>query len=214
MKKWIIILTIMLATIPTVLSCKPLYSPAENVIINDNIEEYGKGANCNISIFKGLVLNQTGNMTMNGTAYEYNATKLSRGVYSSTILCKLNNTLFMGECKFEVEEKSKMALAAIIGLPMLLAFIMLIGAATLSEHHNVLKIFLFLLSFIPFFTSLHFGLVTVIKFYDFPELQDAIGSATYYIAIMFGVIITYFIIYLVYMMIHAAAQKREAKLEY
>lgn len=203
-----------LLLIGTALACKDIYSPGEDVIITDVIEEEGSGALCNLSLYRSTTLNQSGNMTNNGLAYQYNASKLTRGIYTASILCTLNSTQFAGECKFEVEEESKMALAAIILLPMLLAFIMIFGSFALSEEHNVMKIFLFLLSFVPFFTSLHFGLVTVIKFYDFPELQDTMGSATYYLGIMFVVIITYFIIYLFYKLTHLAAQKKNARLEY
>ena len=103
-----------------------------------------------------------------------------------------------------------MILAAIILLPMILAIMMLIASATLDgEEHPALKVALFLLSIIPFFASMHFGMLSVVKFYDFPELQNAIGDTTYWVGIMFFILITYFIIYLFYKAVHSAAQKRE-----
>jgi len=109
----------------------------------------------------------------------------------------------------------EMIIAIIMLLPMILSIAFLVGAATLdSEEHNALKIFLFLLSIIPFFISMHIGMVSLVKFYDFPELQNIIGSSVYWFGILFGVIVTYFIIYLFYMMVHAAAQKKKEKMRY
>ena len=112
------------------------------------------------------------------------------------------------------KEQGNMVLAIIILLPILLGLFFLIGAGTMGEDHNVLRMFLFMLSVILFFVSLHMGLLTVIKYYDFPELQDLMGTTTYWVGIVFGVIVTYFIIYLVYKMFTAAANDKAERLEY
>ena len=112
------------------------------------------------------------------------------------------------------KEQGNMVLAIIILLPILLGIFFLIGAGTMGEDHNVLRMFLFMLSVILFFVSLHMGLLTVIKYYDFPELQDLMGTTTYWVGIVFGVIVTYFIIYLVYKMFTAAAADKAQRLEY
>jgi hypothetical protein len=105
-------------------------------------------------------------------------------------------------------------IAVIIALPMVLGIFFIVGAATLSDDHNVLKIFLFLLSIITFFVSMGLGLTTVIKYFDFEEMQDMISSTIYWFGVLFGVIITYFIIYLFYKMIHSIHQKEKEELEY
>lgn len=120
----------------------------------------------------------------------------------------------INEVQFLEVEVDIMVLAAIIILPIILGFFFLVGSATMNEKHSVLRIFLFLMSVIMFIVSMHFGTVAVIKYYDFPELQDTIGDTMYWLIIIFGVIITYFIIYGFYVMIHYAAQKRQEKLEY
>lgn len=105
-------------------------------------------------------------------------------------------------------------LAVIIALPIVLGFFCLVGAATLSEDHNVLKIFLFLLSFLSFFSSMGLGLITVAKYFDFDEMQSAIGDTIFWTGIIFGVIVTYFIIYGMVMMFQSIAKKKEEELQY
>ena len=112
------------------------------------------------------------------------------------------------------EDEDNMIIAAIILLPMILAIMLVYGALKLSDDHVAFKIGMFLLSPIFFFTSLHFGTLAIIKFYNFPALQNAIGSTVYWFGIVFGVIVSYFVIYLIAQMFHAAAQKEDARLRY
>mgnify|MGYP003132969590 CR=1 FL=1 len=106
-------------------------------------------------------------------------------------------------------------IAAIILVPMLLAFILLGGSATLKgEEHAALKISLFLLSIIPFSTSLHLGITTLGRYYEFEALQNYSASLTYWFGLVFGVIVSYFLIYLFYKIVHAWGQNKKEKLEY
>jgi hypothetical protein len=210
-KKWVILLLLLFLT-PIALACATQYM--KTVTILDMIEETGANASCNITIisYNGSV--EAGVMTQDGRSYSYNTSTLGVGYHTAEIMCKLNNTEFLGECKFKVGDDDNMIIGAIIIVPIILAIVLLVGAATLSEQHSAMKIGLFLLSILPFFSSLHFGMVAVAKYYDFPELQEAVGSTVYWVGIIFGVIITYFIIYLVYMMFHAMAQNKKERLEY
>lgn len=112
------------------------------------------------------------------------------------------------------DEGDNMIVAIIILIPILLGLFMLFGSFSLSEVHNPLKIFLFLLSFVPFFASMHFGMLAIVKFYDWPELQNLIGSTTYWVGAMFGIIIIYFVIYLFWLGTNVTAQKKKERLEY
>jgi len=117
------------------------------------------------------------------------------------------NTKFGGE--------KGMILASIILLPIILGIFMLVGAITLdSKEHNVLKIFLFLMSFIMIFLSMNFGLTTLIKFYDFPELQNLIGNSTFWMGSIFVIIISYFIIYFIYTVFTHIQEKKKQRLKY
>jgi uncharacterized membrane protein (DUF441 family) len=108
----------------------------------------------------------------------------------------------------------KTMIAVLILVPLILGLFLLIGSATMGEEHGILRIFMFLLTFILFFTSLHFGMLGVVKFYNFPELQEAIGSTTYWVGIVFGVIVAYFCIYAIIKMIETIAKRKRQKLEY
>ena len=216
MRKWKpIILITFLILINITIACKQVYNPAEDVIILDVIEEDGSGADCNISIYGNTSLTQNGVMNNNGLVYSYDAGKLEVGMYSAAITCNKSDSTYLGECKFKVEYEDKMIIAAIIVLPMILGIIFLVGGATLdAEHHAALKIFLFLLSSFTFILSLHLGMVSVVKFYDFPALEDTIGTATYWFGIVIGIIITYFLIYLIYTSFNKMAQQKRDDLKY
>lgn len=106
-------------------------------------------------------------------------------------------------------------IAIIILLPMILSFIFLVGAVSLSEEdHPIIKVFLFLLSIIPYFISMNFGLIAVIRFYNFEEMEGLIGTNVFWFSIIFGVLVSYFIIYWIAKMIKIAAEKKKEKLEY
>lgn len=107
-----------------------------------------------------------------------------------------------------------MILTIIILLPILLGTFFIIGAVSLDQEHKALKLFLFLLTVPMFFISMHFGLLALIKFYDFPELEEMIGTTTYWVAWIFVAILSYFMLYMLYKGFHIAAQKKEEKLKY
>lgn len=154
--------------------------------------------------------------------YEINDTVFnSLGIYTFIVWCNsTNDERGFISTNFEVTgngnepQLPSYLIAIIILLPLILSIISLIGAATLGEEHNALRIFLFLFSMIPFFGSMHMGLVSLIEFYDFPALQEVMASTTYWVGIIFGVIITYFIIYLFYTLVKTARAKRIERLNY
>lgn len=106
--------------------------------------------------------------------------------------------------------------AVIILLPMFLGAFLLVGAATLdAQRHAAIKIFLFLLSIMTFFSSMHLGILSAVEYYPtFTSLQDWIGQTTWWVGMCYVLIITYFIMYLVYQAIHTAAQKKQEELQY
>lgn len=112
-------------------------------------------------------------------------------------------------------EKSLLPVAMLILVPVILGIILIFCSWSLeSEEHNALKIFLLLLSIACFIVSLYFGLVSVIHFYDFPVMQEAIGNTTFWYATIFSVVIIYFLIYIIKISIEQSAQKKKVKIEY
>lgn len=143
------------------------------------------------------------------------------GMYSYLVQC--NNSELGGfvDAPFEVSpmgnyrEKSNILLAILTLLPMLLGIFFLIGASTLNnEDHAPMKIILFLLSIVTFFASLHMAMIGIVRMYNLPEIESAIGNWTYWFGIVFFVIVVYFLIYLFYTMVHKAAEKKKERLNY
>lgn len=106
-------------------------------------------------------------------------------------------------------------LAGIIALiPLFFAFLMAVWAFNLEEEHRLLKHFLFLFGFVLTWVSLHYATLGVIKFYEWPELQETVGDTLYWLVVVFVVIFFYFIIYYIAWMINSAANKKKERLNY
>ncbi len=208
--KWqiIILLIIGMASIVSALDMC-----GDSITINTNCTMLTPALNCSITNYEianlsGTVLVSENLTLLLNDIYQFNIS-LKEGDYIAR-LCDGSTREFRIE-----DEGANVIIAAIILLPMILGIIFLAGAVTLdNEQHKAMKIFLYLLSIVPFFASMHFGLLAVVKFYDFPELQELIGSTTYWVSIIFGLLITYFIIYLFTKMIHQAAQKKKERMKY
>lgn len=215
MKKTLIIyISIFILLVIPVFACKPIYGLNEDVVIIDSIESSGSGALCNITIYNTTALVDYDNMTQDGRKYYYNASILPEGTYNSIIECNKTDVIYTGGCDFKVYEENKMIIGMIILIPLVLSMVLLASSYFLSEEHNVLKIFLFLLSIIPFFISLHMGAVSLVKFYNFTALEEIIGNTTYWFTVIFGAIVSYFCIYLIYKGFKQAKAKKIERLEY
>ena len=150
----------------------------------------------------------TGNLTLlNSSIYYFNFTE-ERGEYI-ILLCD-NQT---GAVYVENEGGDTM-FGIIILIPMILAIIFLVGSAILSKDHVAFKIGLFLLSIPPFFVSMHFAMIGAIEFYDIPALENTIGDTTYWVSLIFFVMIAYFLIYFIWKAFSHMAENKKDKMEY
>ena len=71
-----------------------------------------------------------------------------------------------------------MYLGVIILLPIVFAIFCIIGAASMGEEHNPLRIALFLLSIVCIFTSMHLGSIIINDINpSFGEMQNLLGIA-------------------------------------
>ena len=118
------------------------------------------------------------------------------------------------EVKVRGKDENNMIIAAIILIPMLLGFFLLIGATGLGDDHVELRLFLFLLSPVMFIVSLHFGVVALVKFYNFPELENTVGATVYWFSLILGGIVSYFFLYILIKIIHSVMEKKKDRLEY
>lgn len=105
--------------------------------------------------------------------------------------------------------------AALILLPFLLMLVMLVGAVTLDPiDHASMKIGLFVMSFLPFFISVWWGIETVGRFYNFPALSSAIADTTFYYIVFFILIIFYIVAYFIWRAFDLMAQNKKERLKY
>jgi hypothetical protein len=213
MKKLLIVLILFVSI--TQIATAQLDLCVSPINVNTNCTMVSNNLDCGVYTYE--VINITGELIESGTLATLNE---SRGLYYFNLSQGEGEYIinFCDNTTKQVEvtqgDENNMIIGAIILIPMLLSFIFLFGSWALGDEHDMLKIFLFLLSMIPFYTSLHFGLVSIIKFYNFEELQNAIGSTVWWSGLVFGLIVTYFMIYLLYKGIHTSAQNKEEKLKY
>lgn len=106
-------------------------------------------------------------------------------------------------------------LVAIVLAPLVLSLLLLIGGMNLnSERHGVVKIFIFLLSIIPYWASMHFGVLVLSRYYDLLELQVAMSDSVFWTGLVFFTLVSYFMIYMLVRMFGRIATNEEHKLEY
>jgi hypothetical protein len=134
------------------------------------------------------------------------------GVYQYTIWCSNANEAGFLSDYFEIANENPInweigggPLAVIILLPMLLAFLIVLGANLLGEDHSILKIFLYMFSLVLFFVSLLIAMQTTIRYYQFDYLIETFGWGIWVIGIFMFILIIYLLIY-VGNMIWAAIQ--------
>lgn len=165
------------------------------------------------------------------SAYNYDVINMTGGVQETGSLKQFNDSIYyfnltVSEGDYIIrlcdnstreirvlEEDNQMIPAIIILIPMILAIILVVGAATFGRDHTALKIFLFLISVILFFVSMHFAVLGIVKFYAWPELLDVIGTTSYWFGITFVVIIVYFLLYIVWKGLGIISQKKKENLE-
>lgn len=107
-----------------------------------------------------------------------------------------------------------MPLAALIIAPMIFGLLLLAGSFMFGEDHAMLKIGLFLVSYLTIFISLWFGIQVVVRYYGFSDLQDSISTTTWVFGLIFFVIVSYLFIWAFIKGVEASAQKKQKELEY
>jgi uncharacterized BrkB/YihY/UPF0761 family membrane protein len=70
------------------------------------------------------------------------------------------------------------------------------------------------MAIVSFISTLYLASVNLIKFYNFDEAQDAMGVNIWIYGTLLFVLLMYFLIYLFYKAVHAAAQKENEEMKY
>ena len=112
------------------------------------------------------------------------------------------------------DESSGNFLAVIALIPLIFGIMLIFALFGLGSEHTALKWFLFMLSPITVWISLHWAMIGIVKYLGMTELQEAIGVTVYWSAWIYFVMISYLVIYLIWKLFDYMAQKKEAKLEY
>ena len=152
---------------------------------------------------------EVGNMTLlNDSVYAFDFT-LGEGEYVVKICDGAVREVVVEQ------EGGSMIVAIIILLPMLLGLFMLGGAFTLDkDHHAALRIFLYLMSTVTFWVSMHFGLLSLIQFFRFEALEDMVSTTVFWSAWIWGAVVTYFLIYLIYLIFKGLSEQEDAEMRY
>ncbi len=211
---------------------KTAYKKGDDIIMrtyifnSDAVQLQGVQAECNMKLYNNtnyLVLKD--NLTPSADTYLYvlNKTILnSVGRYDYVINCNSSTESGFVNSYFDLtidghdkDTAPTALLAAIVLIPLLFGFLLLFWAHSLDKkEHNGFKIILSLLARVSVLVSLHFALVTIVKVYYFPELQETIGSTTYWMAWFFAIFIMYWLMYFIIKSFETARKGKIERLEY
>lgn len=188
----------------------------------------GTTTNCSIDIY-----NKTNNVQIVDTplsasghdfSYLLNMSNLHTGLYGYLVTCSKTSGLpevgfvagsFYLSTDGEDEQNNAWVIPALlIFLPLLFGWMLLQWCVSLGDDHAEIKIFLSILSLMTVFISMWWGMVSIIKFFEWTQMQDAIGFVTWILALVFVVIWAYFIIYFIRMALKAAKEARIERLKY
>lgn len=211
MKKLIIFLMLLFLLVPQVLA---LPMCRDTVDINNNCTMATPVISCtnaSYAIFNtsnGAVMQNNSLESIGNGLYIFNFTQPEGGYVVK--LCDATTR----EVKVTFPEDDNMALGVIILLPILLGMMFMFSSFKLGEHHPALAIFLWLISPLFFLTSFHFGLLSIVKLYGWAEMQNLIGSTTYWVTIVIAVLFIYWFLFIIIKALTSTYEKKQQKIEF
>ena len=192
------------------------YKPNENFDLTIHLTNSSGevvGANCSTQIrFKNLsIKDELKHNEINGGLYNltYNTTKI--GKYFCRTNCTLGVSYAAETCDFIIGIGDDNMLGFIIIIPMLIAIFLLVASRFLSERLWPLKMFLLLAGFVFVFESYRFSTILFAEFYGTSNLIDAIGDSTFYIGMIWVIIISVFLLTFLYDLFQYMAQRKKKK---
>ena len=188
----------------------------------------GYNASCQIHIYNESgrhVIEAEMGRDSNGMEYYYtfNGTKetsISQRI-SVLVYCEGNNT-YLNQYGFEkkgyditINGKEEVkttpvgGLVAVIIIPLVLAFLLLLGSMSLDpEEHNFFRIFLFLASIVGVIISAWFASLVVNNYYQLELMGNAMADFTFWTGIFLFIMVAYVLIWIFAKLIHKSAQRR------
>lgn len=109
---------------------------------------------------------------------------------------------------------NNMALGALILIPLIFAIILLYWVNSLSEEHNILKLFIGLMPIPLLWISLMFASNIVINLYGLTELVNNMSFVLRISGYIFFTLVIYFILYILIKSIDNLVKKRQEKMVY
>lgn len=161
-------------------------------------------------------------MGFDGTEWELdiNATVLEEiGSHTFIIYCYDGSVGGFASGSFMVttdglDEDVSFAWMLLAFLPFLFGFLVIIGARLFDPvEHYVLQVGAYLLGLVSSFAGLWWAVLTVIKFSEWPEMQEAAAFWAWTSGVMIAVIAFYWMIYIFYKIVETIRQKKERRLE-
>jgi hypothetical protein len=188
----------------------------DTIEINTNCTMLTPSLRCtapvNYSIYNSTTGNQVeaNNLTiLNADIYYFNFT-LPEGGYIIR-LCDATTR----EVRVKSQDVGNMSLGVIIILPMLLGLAFLISGFLLDPmKHQALRLFLFLLTPPMFWTSVHYGVIALIRYYNIPDLVSAIAQTTLILSWVYVAIVSYFFIFFIYDAFTGWRERKKTEKEY
>ena len=188
---------------------------SDNIMINQNCTFITPPLNCGTPSY--LVLNSSGEVIMNdslislsNSVYQFNFTLTNETRDYVILLC--DGTF--REVHVTNGEEGNMILAALTIVPMLLAIVLVFANLGLGDEHKVLKIFFLMFSLICFFVSMAIGGIGISIYFSNPAIIDFITTAMWIFGGVFIAIMSYFILYTIYVVTMSVWKDRQDKLEY
>jgi len=98
------------------------------------------------------------------------------------------------EVYVKADEENNMIFGITIIVPLILGLMFLFIAYSLDDSHNILKIFLMLLSIVTFIISMQFASMSISFFYSFTEMIEVLTDYTLSAVIILFILLVYFFI--------------------
>jgi len=156
-----------------------------------------------------LILNDS-MLSWSGSLYQFNFTLTNETKDYKLSLCDGTTR----EIHVIQGGEGNMILAALIIVPMILAIVFAWLNMSLDEDHAILKVFFLLLAILCFLVSLSIGGIGVTMYYANAQLQEYITTMIWVFGIIFGFILTYFIIYAIWKMTTRLTSEKEKRMNY
>lgn len=150
---------------------------------------------------------QNGNLAIfNGSVYYFNLT-VPEGDYLVRLCDNSTREIRV------IEEDDGMIPIIIIIIPLVMAVLFAYWAFNVSKEHVALQYLFFLMSGISCFISMRFAMLSLIRFYNWFDMESALGETYTILMIIFGLIIFYFCFYLFRNIILKLQEKKDEEAE-